>query len=347
VSTVTGRGYRPELDGVRAIAIAGVMAVHLALSFVHAGALGVDVFFVLSGYLITGLLVTEQSATGRIDLRAFYLRRVARLYPALLAMLVGAAIIEAVAFHASGSDIAFASLISATYVTDIVTYTHNTTWLLYAHTWSLSIEEHFYLIWPSGLALARGRRINLGAVALCAAVVFLVFGCLLASPPHQGLARDYFQPQAHAFGILLGCFLALRPVPRWARFFALPCLAGIVALIVAGPTSSDAYIHVGIPLAGLLTFGLIAGLEHSQLARQVLSVGPLRRLGVISYGLYLYHPFVFATMAKYIHVSHNALIVPQVIVALAIAELSYRFYESPIRARARHSVGFTRGAAAL
>jgi peptidoglycan/LPS O-acetylase OafA/YrhL len=223
------------LDGIRAVAISAVLADHLRLQSVHAGALGVDVFFVLSGYLITGLLVAEHRKTGRIDLPAFYLRRATRLYPALIAFLAAGAVIDLFDLQVAGSTVVWATLIAGTYITDIMTYTDNVTWLLYAHTWSLSIEEHFYLIWPAGLLVARRRRLDVRALAFGGALVFLVVGFLAAAPPRNGIAYDYFQPQAHAFSLLAGCSLALVAAPRVARHLALPCLLAIAVLVVVGP----------------------------------------------------------------------------------------------------------------
>jgi peptidoglycan/LPS O-acetylase OafA/YrhL len=327
-------GYRPALDGVRALAIVGVMTQHLHLSHAPGGALGVDVFFVLSGYLITGLLATERSSTGSIDLPAFYVRRVARLYPALLALVVVGGIIAVTDLNAPTRTVVISGVLAATYVTDIATYTHTSAWAFWGFTWSLAIEEHFYLLWPGSMRLM--RRLDPRTVAVAAGLVVLVLGEIFAKGGGPGPSLSYFQPQTHAFGLFAGCVLALSAPPRWTRHLALPCLAGIIALMVAGPSATDVnYLRICIPATGLLTVGMLAGLEHAPPIGQLLGWAPIRRIGVISYGLYLYHQLIFNLLDYHLHARRSVEIIVNVVVAIAVAEISYRFYESPIRSRGR------------
>lgn len=330
------RRYQPALDGVRALAIAGVVAQHLHLAHAPAGALGVDVFFVLSGYLITGLLVAERETTGTVNLRAFYLRRALRLYPALLAVLVIGGSLVVLDLDAPARPVVIGGLLAAAYLTDLATFTHTTAWAAWGFTWSLAIEEHFYLLWPAGLRRMLRGRVDPRAVALCSAVVALVIGEVTARAGHGGPATAYFQPQTHAFGLLVGCALALSRPGGWARWLTAPCLAGLVLLMTLGPSAASAsFIRVGVPVACLFTVGLLAGLEHRSPAERLLGIAPLRRLGVISYGLYLYHLVVFAVVAHHLHAQHDVLMVVEVAAAVAVADLSYRFYEAPLRARGR------------
>jgi peptidoglycan/LPS O-acetylase OafA/YrhL len=327
-------GYRPALDGVRALAIVGVMTQHLHLSHAPGGALGVDVFFVLSGYLITGILATERASTGSIDLPAFYVRRVARLYPALLALVVVGGTIAVTDLNAPTRTVVLSGVLAATYVTDIATYTHTSAWAFWGFTWSLAIEEHFYLLWPGSLRLM--RRIDPRKVAVVAGLAVLVVGEVFARGGSPGPSTTYFQPQTHAFGLFAGCVLALSAPPRWTRHLTLPCLAAIIALMVAGPSATDvSYLRIGVPVTGLLTVGMLAGLEHEPLIGQLLGWAPIRRIGVISYGLYLYHQLIFNLLDYHLHVRRSVEIVLNVVVAIAVAEISYRFYESPIRSRGR------------
>jgi peptidoglycan/LPS O-acetylase OafA/YrhL len=310
------------------------MAQHLQIHHVHSGALGVDVFFVLSGYLITGLLVTEYRNAGRIDLKGFYARRALRLYPALLVFLLIGGILTATVLHTPAGTVAFSSLFAVTYLMDILAYTRNIYSTLYSHTWSLSVEEHFYLLWPTTLAYLTRHRINVRRVAVLSGLTFLALEIVTAKP---GFAPAvYFQPQSHAFGLFVGCTLALTSVPRWMRHFAGPCLVGLLAVIVMWPeTNGLTYLREAVPLTALLTCGLLAGLEQSSATSRLLGLWPLRRIGVISYGLYVYHQVVFEIVVRYVHAPRHVVDLVAVAAALVIADLSYHFYEAPIRARAR------------
>jgi len=330
------REYRPALDGLRALAIAGVMAEHLHLTHVPAGGLGVDVFFVLSGYLITGLLVAERSKTGSLNLRAFYLRRVARLYPALLAVLVIGGVLVVADLGGSAGPVTRGGLIAGAYLTDLATYTHSTVWAIWGFTWSLAIEEHFYLIWPAIIFVVSRSGKSLRGVAIACGIVALIIGEITAKSGGAGPAPAYFQPQTHAFGLLLGCALALTAVPSWTKRLPLPALAGIVALMCFGPSATHAsYLRVSVPVVAVLTAAVLAGLEHQPPVGKVLGWAPIRRVGVISYGLYLYHQVLFSEVNTHVHGGRLVHIVVGVLVALAVAEISYRFYESPIRSYGR------------
>lgn len=330
------REYRPALDGLRAVAIAGVMAEHLHLRHVPAGGLGVDVFFVLSGYLITGLLVGERSKTGSLNLRAFYIRRVARLYPALLAVLVIGGMLVVADLGASAGPVTRGGLIAGTYLTDVATYTHSSVWAIWGFTWSLAIEEHFYLIWPAVMLMVVKRRWSLRATAIVCAAVALVAGEITAKSGGAGPATAYFQPQTHAFGLLAGCALAVTTTPRWTRHLSLPALVGIFAFMCVGPSAVHAtYLRLSVPAICVLTVVVLAGLEHEAIIGSALAWVPIRRVGVISYGLYLYHQVLFSEVNKHVGGGRPLHIVAGVLVAIAVAEISYRFYESPIRGYGR------------
>lgn len=328
--------YHPCLDGLRAIAIGLVLAAHAGLRVGRAGALGVDIFFVLSGYLITGLLVRERETYGSIELKAFYLRRALRLFPALLVLITVGALVLSFELHTPTRQLLLGGLVAGAYLTDVLSFTSSTVWAVWGNTWSLSIEEHFYLIWPPLLIflLRSGRRsaaflvVGAGALVGFATVMLLAVGS-----PTAGPARFYFQPQAHAGALLLGCVVALAPVaPRWTRHLApasLVALAG-VALLSPGP-QNEVYFQVSIPAVWLLTGAMLLGLEFESLTARALALRPLRRVGVVSYGLYLYHQVVFLVVAQHLHAQRAVVLVVQLAVALLVAELSFRLLESPIR----------------
>jgi peptidoglycan/LPS O-acetylase OafA/YrhL len=236
-------------------------------------------------------------------------------------------------------------LIAAAYLTDLAAYTHSTSWVTWIWTWSLSIEEHFYLLWPATLWVALRRRLSPQLLAYGLAVVALVLDEVFARNGILGGPPDaYFQPQSHAFGLLIGCGLAVTTTPRWARHAAIPAIAGLVALAVLTPREYHiSYLRFTVPAAALLTFALLAALEHSPApVTQVLSWAPIRRIGVISYGLYLYNQLVFAVVAHYLTATHSVFVAVSAASALVAAEVSYRFYEAPIRRLGRRRVSGSR-----
>jgi peptidoglycan/LPS O-acetylase OafA/YrhL len=335
------RGHRPDLDGIRAIGMLQVMAYHFEAGPLFKGAaINVDLFFALSGYLITGLLIAERADTGRVDLLAFYLRRALRLLPALLILLSFGGIAIAVALPGDRNHaLVVGGLMSLFYVTDLVSYSHDTLWATYVWTWTLSMEEQFYLLWPTILrrgALTRKRGRQLVFLATVAALVLAELTAKGAGP-HANAPIDYYQPQAHVFSILIGCCAALVEVPRWFRHLALPALAGLIALGQFSPLHMSAsYLRFNVPAAAVLTVVVMLALEHSpRAAGVILGNRPIAHLGAISYGLYLYHPVVYIVLAQQVHRAHWLIVVLSFLVTWIIAEITYRYWESPIRRRGR------------
>ncbi len=330
------RGYRADLDGVRALAIVEVICFHFESGVLGCGAIGVDIFFVLSGYLITGLLLAERAKTGSVNLRDFYLRRIFRLFPALLALLTVGAVAIAVELPGHRDHgLVLGGVIAVLYLTDIVAYTHSVYWEVFVWTWSLSLEEQFYLVWPTLLRRASGSRRNVRMLAIGAAVVALVLAEVFA---HNGVGgnqpKDYYEPQAHAFALLIGCAAATVEVPRWFRHLALPALLGLVALGQFPSTvPASSFLRLTIPATAVLTAVLILGLEHSpRITSGLLGLPPIARIGAISYGLYLYHPIVYAVVSNRWHPQdHWKLVVLCAVITYLVAEVSYRLYESPLR----------------
>jgi peptidoglycan/LPS O-acetylase OafA/YrhL len=330
--------YRPELDGIRGIAIALVVMAHALLptGFLEGGGfVGVTLFFVLSGFLITSILVEEHRATSRISLRNFYERRVRRLGPALIVFLAAFFAWSTIAGLDRRTDI----LAALFYGSDIVEATGGTMHEL-GHLWSLAVEEQFYLVWPlavMGLVLiGRGAsRILLFLVAVLAAWRFLVFAGTL------DWARVYFGPDTVAVALVAGAALALTPLrvrrPRAAGAGGLATLL-VLALTVNHSTAPSATILllVGVPVAIGASIMLLMGAA----TMPGLSSRPLVWLGGISYALYLWHTGLNSILGSV----YGWDVVPRLLtipVAVGIAAISLRFVETPFRHRRTRSRGST------
>ncbi|HMC40119.1 MAG TPA: acyltransferase, partial [Acidimicrobiales bacterium] len=211
----------PGLDGLRAVAVVAVIVYHLNSSWLPGGFLGVDVFFVISGYLITSLLLSEHSRTGNVVLLRFWARRARRLLPALAVLLLGVAVLAA-CFARDGLAAMRWDLPAAMgYVLNWRLLLEHASYMssfgrppLLQHLWSLSIEEQFYLFWPPALLLLRRHlsRERVATVALGGAAVSAALMAALYSPGHP--SGVYFASETHAQGLLIGCALAAA-VPPW------------------------------------------------------------------------------------------------------------------------------------
>jgi len=275
--------YRPGLDGLRAMAALLVMFVHCRVPGFSGGVLGVDVFFVLSGYLITSIL-RDQAAAGRVDFAAFEMGRVRRLVPALLAMLAVYALVAPWLFpaHAAGRwrDV----LLAGSYTMDFGLMDHDLGRPL-GHTWTLAIEAQFYLVWPLAmLLLARLRSPARALLIAWGAATFLRIGLLAAT---HDVVRAQYALDAHCSGLLLGAALAFAPAPRGFGWLA----AAVLALLVTTENGDQ----VGLLAWRISAAELAAALMISDLAHpgsrfeRAFAWEPLRRLGLISYALYLWH----------------------------------------------------------
>lgn len=351
--------YMPALDGLRGLAVAAVLAFHTG--HFSGGFLGVDLFFVLSGFLITSLLMAEWRATGTIDLRRFWARRARRLLPALFVVL--AAVVAYAAVLAAPDELAAIRgdvLATLGYVANwehIVGSTGEASPFAVLspleHTWSLAIEEQFYLVWPllvtAVLALAAGpSRCLLGVVAVLGAGSALVMAVL--SDPSDP-ARAQFGTDTRALPILAGAGLALV-LHRWgplrsprARRDVIAGLAAAAALaaawIVAFGTDDGLYRggFVLFALAAVIVVAAAAQPEQGPLGR-ALSFAPLRALGLISYGLYLWHwPVYVVLSASRTGLDGWALNGLRVGVSLALAVASYHVVERPVRSGALRGRG--------
>ena len=366
---VSGR-HLPALDGVRALAILGVMAYHLGFGWASGGYLGVDLFFVLSGFLITSLLVEERCTTGRIRLGSFWGRRARRLLPALFIVLVAVSVYAVLNGRFSspttgGAAIDLGALRGDTLATLLyvanwhAVIAHQSYFAQFStpsplqHTWSLAIEEQFYLVWPLAVvglflwAKRRWRTVGLG-LCLVGAVASAVAMAVLFHPGGDP-TRVYYGTDTRAFDLLVGAAVAFlaasRPQPgRRARTLlhagALPA-AGALAYfwVTAGTTSgtpTDTMFRGGFLLCAVLAAVVIADarqFDQGPLAK-ALSIRPVRWIGTVSYGLYLWHwpVFVYFTQSR-TGLSGFSLDAGRIATTFAFATTSYYLLELPIRRR--------------
>lgn len=309
-STLT---YRPELDGIRGLAILLVLAQHINLpSSALAGMIGVNLFFVLSGYLITTLLLTEREATGRISLRRFYERRVRRLLPALVAVLIATGVLMALMGRLG--DYWGQAAVSLFYVSDVAKAIGYDLGYL-GHTWTLALEEQFYLLWPALVVLLPRRFLR---PAVVAGIVGAVALQLLLLPVD---VMALFRPDVRADSILWGCLIALVPrtAPRWAA------IAGGIGVGVLAFTWVWPY---AIGLSSILAAVFISGAAS---LRPILSNRLLVRIGQISYGLYLWQAIPVGLFEQQTLAGNLVAMTIVVVVAFALALASERWIERPFR----------------
>ncbi len=374
--TAPARGARhlPGLDGLRALAIAAVLVYHLDPRWLPGGFLGVDVFFVVSGFLITTLLVDERRRTGRVDLPAFWTRRARRLLPALavcvpasilLARLVESDLLVGIGRQALGALTFSTNWVEVAAGAD---YFDRTAPALFMNFWSLAVEEQFYLGWPlvllGLLALPLSGRGRAGVVTVLGLLSALLMA--LRYDPDGGATRVYYGTDTHLTGLMLGAALALAreaphrawtTTPAWERWRR-PALGGaaatLVVLAVVLTEDVPATFRGGILLACAATTVLLAGvLDRPGRLRALLETRPLTWVGRRSYGLYLWHWPVILVVGQDLPTapgSTSYLLTRGwcVLVTVALADLSYRLLETPVRrygfgGAARRAVGAVGG----
>ncbi|HUY46316.1 MAG TPA: acyltransferase family protein [Streptosporangiaceae bacterium] len=353
----SGQRYMPGLDGLRALAVLAVIAFHEQLGWAPGGLLGVGVFFTLSGYLITDLLLGQWSAHGRLNLGDFWLRRARRLLPALFVML---AVVTAWVTVVSPSRLA--SLRGA--VAAAATYSSNWYYIAahssyfsrfappapFDHLWSLAVEEQFYLVWPwlllLGVCCLRGRRASavrwlalptLALAAASAAAMLVLY--------HPGLdpTRVYEGSDTRACGLLIGAALAMvwpsrrqAGPARWTRLVLDG--AGVAGLAVIGlmiwrvGQYSPFIYRGGLVVLSVATAGVVAAAAcPGSLVGLALGWQPLRWIGVRSYGIYLWHFPVIVLTSPANSAENLPRAALQVAASIGLAALSWRFVEEPVR----------------
>jgi peptidoglycan/LPS O-acetylase OafA/YrhL len=344
--------YRPEIDGLRAVAVLSVVAFHAGVPGIPGGFLGVDIFFVISGYLITDLLLAELEATGRISLGNFFARRVRRLLPALLLVTVVTLLLALLLIFPQELPRLGKSATAMLFLAANVHFHHyaggyfdpSTDVMPLLHTWSLSVEEQYYLVWPVVLIVIGhfSRRIptlstTAGAALVLALVAAVSFpGFVVNSQTHQSAAFYLVHFRAWEFAIGGLAMIAGRYwiPPRSAAWIMQ--LAGAIAIVAAltsfGENPRFSGYAYALPVAGsaLMLLGM-SGSSGSPL-QTVFASGPMVRVGLISYSLYLWHwPLLALTRSYYL--GQREPLRDGVVIALAfvLAAATYRWMERPIR----------------
>jgi peptidoglycan/LPS O-acetylase OafA/YrhL len=351
--------YMPGLDGLRALAVLAVIAYHIGLSWAPGGLLGVGVFFTLSGYLITDLLMSQQESTGSLRMLDFWRRRARRLLPALFVMLAVVAGWVALLQRGQLPAVRGATIAAATYVSNWWLIAQNSSYFArfgppspLGHLWSLAVEEQFYLIWPWLLLLGlwltrrwpgRERRLMLLTMALALAIASIA---AMASLYHPGYdpTRVYDGTDTRAFALLIGAALAFAcPSSRMAETVSarrrllldVAGAAGLVAiaLLIWRTGQYSPFLYRGGMVALSVATAAVVWSVASPASRVGALLGrqPLRWIGVRSYGIYLWHyPIIVLTTPPNATptLARSSL---QVAASIAVAALSWRFIEEPIR----------------
>lgn len=359
MSAPKGIRYIPAIDGLRAIAVIAVMLYHLGFSWIPGGFLGVDLFFVISGYVITRLLLDSIQRSGGLDLRGFYVGRIRRLLPPLIFMLVITAIFIGVwapdSMRRFLTDVPFA-------VTGLMNW-----WLVFKeqdyfesfgrppllqHTWSLGVEAQYYLLWPLILLFVLkffGKKVI--PTAALAIATFSGIALFLASlradiSGNQDISHVYFGTDTHSIGLFLGSALAVSWIPQNLRvniekraqdfidFIGVFGLIGLIATFLFIQESDPTSYRIAFPLVGILGCAIILSVVHpaSRFA-PILQHPFMVWIGERSYAIYLWHWIVFQLTrpAQDLTGSTWALYLFRILVVFALADISQRWIEAPFR----------------
>lgn len=359
MATKRGIQYIPAIDGLRAIAVMAVLFYHLGFDWIPGGFLGVDLFFVISGYVITRLLLDSIEIRGSLDLRAFYLARIRRLLPALLFMLISTAI--AVGIWAPDTIKRF--LIDAPFA-----LTGSMNWWLVGrhldyfeaigrppllqHTWSLAVEAQFYLIWPLILLVILKwfgkKRVAISSlfIAAISGVTLLAVSFSIDAASASKVSHVYFGTDTHSIGLFLGAALAVSWVPqnfkeqvsRKAQDFidgiGVFGFLGILATFLLIDETKPTLYKIAFPLAGFFGAAIVTSIVHpaSRFA-PILQNKVLLWIGERSYAIYLWHWVIFQVTRPEIDLAGKswALYTLRILIVFALADISLRFIELPVR----------------
>jgi peptidoglycan/LPS O-acetylase OafA/YrhL len=359
MATERGIRYIPAIDGLRAVAVIAVMLYHLGFNWIPGGFLGVDLFFVISGYVITRLLLDSIQRSGGLDLRAFYVARIRRLLPPLVFMIITTTTV--VGFWAPDTMRRFLG------DTPFALFGGMNWWLVFRqtdyfeaigrppllqHTWSLGVEAQFYLVWPLILLLVLryfGKNKIPGAALLIAAfsgIALFVVSLQLDSASTSKVSHVYFGTDTHSIGLFLGAALAVRWIPqnlqetvtRKAQDFidgiGIVGFLGIIAAFLFIEESDPTLYKIAFPLAGICGCAILTSIVHpaSRFA-PILSSKPFVWIGERSYAIYLWHWVIFQiTRPDYdLEGSEWALYALRVLIVFALADISLRLVELPVR----------------
>jgi peptidoglycan/LPS O-acetylase OafA/YrhL len=339
--------FRPDIEGLRAVAVLLVLAYHARIPGFPGGYIGVDVFYVVSGFLITGLIVRELQATGRVDLVAFYARRLRRLLPAALVVIALTVIASAIVLPPLRvPDVAADGAAAALYVSNIRFAAQATDYLQaeldpspLLHFWSLGVEEQFYLFWPALLLLVAGRRTNVRRIGLVVAIVALLSFALGIAWTESDAPLAFFLLPARAWELAVGAALAIG-VTRLSRvptsFATVAVGAGLGAILIGAVVFDTDTPFPGtaalLPVLGAAL--VIAGGIAQPLNRvsRLVAIRPMRWIGGISYSLYLWHwPLLVLPAAAVGSELPWPARLGLVALTFVLAEASRRWIEDPIR----------------
>lgn len=359
MATKRGIQYIPAIDGLRAIAVLAVIFYHLGFSWIPGGFLGVDLFFVISGYVITRLLLDSIERSGGLDLRAFYLARIRRLLPALAFMLVTTAL--AVGIWAPDTIKRF--LIDTPFA-----LTGSMNWWLVGrhldyfesigrppllqHTWSLAVEAQFYLIWPLMLLLILKffgkKRIAIASLAIAAlsGITLMIVSFSLDAASASKVSHVYFGTDTHSIGLFLGAALAVSWIPqnfkktvsKKAQDFidgiGVFGFLGILAAFLLIDESDPTLYKIAFPLAGIFAAAIITSIVHpaSRFA-PILQNRVLLWIGERSYAIYLWHWVIFQVTRPSVDLAGAswAMYSLRILIVFALADISLRYIELPVR----------------
>lgn len=342
-------GYRPALDGVRTVAVYLVLAFHAGMSTLSNGFLGVDLFFVLSGYLITSILVVELSSSGRLRFRKFYARRFRRLLPASAVLLVVGSLVSlgtqpiTARLGFAGDARSAALYVANWHYVDVARdyFAEGVQSSPFLHFWSLSIEEQFYVVFPVLLLVvwraSRGRRHAVAAAVAALTVASLAAQVVLGA---DDVTRAYYGTDTRIYQILLGCGLAvatrLYALRLGRRIADITAAVGLIGLVGLSTSLVDMSVPTRGILAALLSTALIAGLEgETVVATRLASAPAFVHLGRISYGTYLWHWPVIVVLGLVVETPPWVTALAAAVLATALAELSAAAVEMPVRSSTR------------
>ena len=350
--------YIHSVDGLRAVAVVAVLLYHLGIDWIPGGFLGVDLFFVISGYVITGLILDSIERSGTLDLRAFYLSRIRRLVPALIAMVVltllyiGTYAPETVRRFVSDLPYVFTGTMNWALVSRQQDYFEAIGRPpLLQHTWSLAVEAQFYLIWPLVLLLVLRyfgkKNISVAAlgIALVSGIALFLYSVQIDTHA-SAVSHVYFGTDTHSIGLFLGAALAVswhpqnltKEITRRAQdFIDLIGVIGFLGLLSAFlfiKESDPTLYRIAFPIAAIFGCATLISVVHpaSRFA-PILSTKPMIWIGERSYGIYLWHWIVFQLTRPSIDLVGDdwALYALRVLVVFALADISLRYVELPVR----------------
>jgi peptidoglycan/LPS O-acetylase OafA/YrhL len=355
----------PAIDGLRDVAVIAVMLYHLGFSWIPGGFLGVDLFFVISGYVITRLLLDSIQRSGGLDLRAFYLARVRRLLPPLLFMIFGTAIFVGIWAPETTrrllSDAPFSIFGGMNW------------WLVFRetdyfeaigrppllqHTWSLAVEAQFYLVWPLVLLLILkwfGKKRIPGAaltIAAISGITLFIVSLSLDAANSKRVSHIYFGTDTHSIGLFLGAALAVSWIPQnlksevsqraqdFVDGIGVIGFIGILGAFLLINESDPTLYRIAFPLAGIFGCAILTSIVHpaSRFA-PILRTRTLVWIGERSYAIYLWHWIVFQLTRPSVDIAGQewALYTVRFLIVLALADISLRLVELPVRSGAVES----------